>query len=517
MANVGLPLKGNSDVFFGETLRSYRLQLLVGGEVCEVACPASGKLGSRDGQYFEFGLAMGNKRLRIAVGASGTLLAESGRDMLMPIAILRSARRAVLEGKTEFFLHTGNFKQILSGHLADSPADSLRTAIADYLMERYDLKFEAPFSVVEMMVGVESGPDRVLRELHYLHKHEFISFRWPSEQWNERGDVEDWFAEEFDITRANYANLTREFGSIGVPPPHTQESIESSWDYFICHASEDKIDVVEPLAAALQRSGAKVWYDRWSLTLGDSLRRKIDEGLAKSRFGIVVLSPNFFEKDWPQRELDGLVQKEVGGKKVIIPVWHNVDRDFVLRFSPTLADKLAAPTNRGIEDLAHRILHDTGSNPARRSRDEEPSSSPFHARLNVGYQELELVGTTHKRSLIAELTLISPPDQGRLRFKLDWPAAVPIVKLEHLIYGKRSVVNGNVSSRELVLDWETRVFPGETVQLVGPHSENRVLYEFDDSERTGVELNPVELKYSVYFEDHPPISGSVDFRNLNAF
>jgi TIR domain len=72
------------------------------------------------------------------------------------------------------------------------------------------------------------------------------------------------------------------------------------WDVFISHASEDKDEFVRPLAAALQASGLLPWYDESALTVGDSLRGKIDEGLAKSRYGIVILSHPFFAKRWPQ-------------------------------------------------------------------------------------------------------------------------------------------------------------------------------------------------------------------------
>ena len=68
------------------------------------------------------------------------------------------------------------------------------------------------------------------------------------------------------------------------------------FDAFICHASEDKEDFVRPLADALSQFHLHIWYDEFSLSVGDGLRRAIDHGLAKSRFGIVVLSPNFFKK-----------------------------------------------------------------------------------------------------------------------------------------------------------------------------------------------------------------------------
>jgi hypothetical protein len=128
-------------------------------------------------------------------------------------------------------------------------------------------------------------------------------------------------------------------------------AIGTQWDVFISHASEDKLDFVHPLARALEKTGLKVWFDATALTVGDSLRRKIDEGLAHSRYGVVVLSPNFFAKPWPQEELDGLVSKEVSGTKVILPVWHNIDLEGVRARSPMLAGRLAARSSDGMEKV----------------------------------------------------------------------------------------------------------------------------------------------------------------------
>lgn len=86
------------------------------------------------------------------------------------------------------------------------------------------------------------------------------------------------------------------------------------FDVFICHASEDKDDFVRPLAEQLRKNHVEVWYDEFSLKVGDSLRRSIDIGLSKSRYGIVVLSRHFFKKEWSQWELDGLVQIQIKAK-----------------------------------------------------------------------------------------------------------------------------------------------------------------------------------------------------------
>jgi hypothetical protein len=132
---------------------------------------------------------------------------------------------------------------------------------------------------------------------------------------------------------------------------------DRAFDVFISHASEDKDAVVRPLAHALRERGLGVWYDEFELRIGDSLRRKIDRGLIASRFGVVVLSPSFFAKGWSNYELDGLVTREVAGaRQLILPVWHEVTKANVLRYSPSLADKLARSTaDVSIDALADEI------------------------------------------------------------------------------------------------------------------------------------------------------------------
>jgi hypothetical protein len=139
-----------------------------------------------------------------------------------------------------------------------------------------------------------------------------------------------------------------------------EEPIKESrelWDLFICHATEDKDEIARPLANALSAKGLKVWYDEFTLKVGDSLRQKIDFGLAHSRYGIVILSQFFFKKNWPQRELDGLAAREDSeGHKVILPVWLHVDRDYVVKFSPTLADRLASRSSDGLDIVVKELL-----------------------------------------------------------------------------------------------------------------------------------------------------------------
>jgi len=127
-------------------------------------------------------------------------------------------------------------------------------------------------------------------------------------------------------------------------------------DVFISHASEDKDEIVRPLAIALRNAGLSVWYDEFELKIGDSLRQKIDRGLAKSRFGIVVLSKSFIKKGWTNYELDGIITKVVSGEQVLLPIWHNITKQEVIDFSPSIADKLARNTaNFTVEEIANEI------------------------------------------------------------------------------------------------------------------------------------------------------------------
>lgn len=133
---------------------------------------------------------------------------------------------------------------------------------------------------------------------------------------------------------------------------HTQEGR----DCFISHASEDKDGFVRGLAKALEDRGVRVWYDEFTLKVGDSIRRKVDEGLANSRFGIVVLSRHFFRKEWPQRELDALSSLEASGDTRILPIWHEISKDEVIRYSPLLSDKVALNTSlKSTEEIADEL------------------------------------------------------------------------------------------------------------------------------------------------------------------
>jgi hypothetical protein len=129
-----------------------------------------------------------------------------------------------------------------------------------------------------------------------------------------------------------------------------KDGLLKQWDVFLSHASEDQQTVALPLTDALRRAGVRVWLDKFQIEIGDSLRQKIDEGLANSRFGVVVLSEAFLTKHWTGRELDALWALDV-----VLPVWHGIDKKMLTRYSPLLAGKVGISTAEGIDVVAQTI------------------------------------------------------------------------------------------------------------------------------------------------------------------
>lgn len=139
----------------------------------------------------------------------------------------------------------------------------------------------------------------------------------------------------------------------GVP---CDETYNKDYDVFISHASEDKDAVARPLAEALAQNGLQVWYDEFELKIGDSLRRKIDIGIANSNFGVIVVSRDFINKGWTNYELDGIITKSLNGEQTMLPIWHNITKREIINYSPSLADKLArSTTDFTIEEIAEEI------------------------------------------------------------------------------------------------------------------------------------------------------------------
>lgn len=113
-----------------------------------------------------------------------------------------------------------------------------------------------------------------------------------------------------------------------------------------------------PLVEGLRRH-FDVWYDDYKIVPGQSLRGSIDRGLSSCDFGIVVLSPKFFEKNWTETELDALFALESKNRKVIIPIWLDVGVEELRRFSVILSTRAAIQAGQPIPAIVDRIIFAT--------------------------------------------------------------------------------------------------------------------------------------------------------------
>jgi len=239
---------------------------------------------------------------------------------------------------------------------------------------------------------------------------------------------------------------------------------EGEWDVFISHASEDKAAIARPLADALRSQGLRVWYDEFSLEVGDSLRQSIDHGLAKSRFGVVILSAHFFAKHWPQAELNGLATREVSGEKVILPVWHNITFDEVRRYSPTLADRIAVDTKRGLANVVERIMKVVRRPRSQPIRETKPTGLSLKA--NIEHRRLPIPGGPADDEELYELTvgIENDGEQDATDFRLDVEIPAASVDGGGYIIEKRAVRPGvrlfQVTHRERNIQ---HVYPGTSI------------------------------------------------------
>lgn len=131
---------------------------------------------------------------------------------------------------------------------------------------------------------------------------------------------------------------------------------------FISHDSRDKDEIARPLAQMLTKLGCPVWFDEFSLKMGDSLRESIERGLRDCRGCVLIMTKKFFSNGgWTKMEFDSVFQREILQKQnVLLPVWAGVSKDDVYAYAPRLLDRLGVDWGRGAEDVARAVLKAVG-------------------------------------------------------------------------------------------------------------------------------------------------------------
>lgn len=128
---------------------------------------------------------------------------------------------------------------------------------------------------------------------------------------------------------------------------------------FISHDSRDKEEFASNIAIGLQKLMCPVWYDEYSLKVGDSLRESIEKGLKECQKCILILSPNFLSnKGWTSVEFNTIFTREIlETKKLVLPVWCGISKEELYQYSPTLVDRVGVNWNKGIEDVVRKLYH----------------------------------------------------------------------------------------------------------------------------------------------------------------
>ena len=157
----------------------------------------------------------------------------------------------------------------------------------------------------------------------------------------------------------HYEQRIAEIENASIPQFTEVSEGDEEYDVFVSHAWEDKESFVDEFVLELESRNIKVWYDRQQIKWGDSMRKKIDDGLKKSKFGVAVLSPNYIAegKYWTKAELDGLFQLESINGKTLLPIWHELTKAQVIKYSPLIASKLAMTTaNMTAAEIADELV-----------------------------------------------------------------------------------------------------------------------------------------------------------------
>lgn len=118
-----------------------------------------------------------------------------------------------------------------------------------------------------------------------------------------------------------------------------QTKMIPEYDVFLSHANKDKDEVIDKLYHSLDKLGIKIFYDKESLEWGDIWKNRILEGTKKSEFAIIVISENFFDREWTEKELNEFLNRQNrNGQKLILPIIHNITNDDLRRKYPSVAD-----------------------------------------------------------------------------------------------------------------------------------------------------------------------------------
>ena len=129
------------------------------------------------------------------------------------------------------------------------------------------------------------------------------------------------------------------------------------YDVFISHANADKLDYVDELYLAIRKLGISIFYDSEVLSWGDKWKDVILNGTESSEFAIIVISENFFDREWTERELSEFLNRQnESGQKIILPLLHNITVEDLKAKYPDVGDIQCISTDKYSKDQVTVLL-----------------------------------------------------------------------------------------------------------------------------------------------------------------
>jgi hypothetical protein len=132
------------------------------------------------------------------------------------------------------------------------------------------------------------------------------------------------------------------------PPPDPR-------DVFLCHAWDDRQGAAKELHDQLEKLRVSVWFSEKDVALGTPLLREIDKGLAKSRVGVVLVTPALLSR----LRREGIADKELSAllaRDLLVPIVHGTTYEALRDVSPLLASRSGLSTaENSMGDVAAKL------------------------------------------------------------------------------------------------------------------------------------------------------------------
>lgn len=138
------------------------------------------------------------------------------------------------------------------------------------------------------------------------------------------------------------------------------------------------------------------------------------------------------------------------------------------------------------------------------------------ADVSISYKKLHMTQKIHNYSLAVSVKLLQTPDQDSFRISFLWPEHIPITKIKDFEEGKEQNINGQLY-REYALFVDKRLWPGQTMKIVGGDAAAVLEYEFNNEVYMARRQKAFTLYYTLFLRSWQPVQGMVSFDSLNNF